>query len=145
MARKTKTITIDNENSRDHGKSYQITEMAVLDIDEWAIRVGCAMARGGVNVKDLDLSGGIALGTVGGILDLVNLGIRGFGNMLPSEVVQLLNELVSRCVKVVTSSGTVRTLDINNASDVEEWRTTLWRLRTEAFQLHVDFFKQDES
>ena len=34
MSLKSITYTIDNEKSRDNGKSYLITEMHVLDIDE---------------------------------------------------------------------------------------------------------------
>ncbi len=145
MARKTKVITIDNEKSRDNGKSYQITEMNVLDIDEWAIRVGCAMARGGLDVRNLNLQNGLSTDTITGILELMNLGIQGFGNMPPLEVVRLLNELVERCVKFIPSGGKPRALDIENANDVEEFVSTLWRLRKEAFNLHVGFFAQDES
>lgn len=141
---KTKTFTIDNEKSRDNGKSYQITEMHVLDIDEWATRVGCAMARGGLNVRDLNLQNGLSTDTITGILELMNLGIQGLGNMPPQEVTELLTELVDRCVQFLPSGGKARALDIRNAGDVQDLKT-LWLLRKEAFNLHVDFFAQDES
>lgn len=64
--------------------------------------------------------------------------------MPPDEVLTLLTELVNRCVKFVPSEGMTRSLDIKNANDVQDLKT-LWVLRKEAFNLHVDFFAQDES
>ena len=141
---KEKTLTINNPKSRDNGKTYLITEMNILDIDEWAIRVGCAMARGGLDVRGMNLQNGLSTETISGILELLNIGIQGFGNMPPDEVLTLLTELVNRCVKSVPSEGMTRSLDIKNANDVQDLKT-LWVLRKEAFNLHVDFFAQDES
>lgn len=144
MSLKSITYTIDNEKSRDNGKSYLITEMHVLDIDEWSIRVGSAMARGGLDVRDINLANGISTETIGGILELMNLGIQGFGNMASQETIDLLNELVDRCVQFVPSGGKPRRLDIRDANDVQDLKT-LWIIRKEAFNLHTGFFAQDES
>lgn len=141
---KERTITIDNEKSRDNGKKYHITEMNVLDIDEWSIRFGCAMARGGLDIRTINLQNGISSDTINGILELCNIGIMGLGNMPPREVMDLLTELVDRCVQFVPSDGIKRKLDIRNAKDVVEVKT-LWILRKEAFNLHTGFFEQDKS
>ena len=68
----------------------------------------------------------------------------GLGNMPPREVMDLLTELVDRCVQFVPSDGIKRKLDIRNAKDVVEVKT-LWILRKEAFNLHTGFFEQDKS
>lgn len=141
---KTKVITISNNKSRDYGNSYLITEMPILEIDEWSIRAGNAMAKGGLDIKKLGLENGINLTSITGILDLVSLGIQGFGNIDPSTTKELLTELVDRCVKFQTKDGKTRPLDILYASDVKDLKT-LNTLRLEAFKLHIDFFAIDES
>lgn len=73
---KEKTLTINNPKSRDNGKTYLITEMNILDIDEWAIRVGCAMARGGLDVRGMNLQNGLSTETISGILELLILAFK---------------------------------------------------------------------
>ncbi len=45
MARKTKDLVI--ADGRDKGKTFVITEMSVIDADNWANRALLAMLRGG--------------------------------------------------------------------------------------------------
>lgn len=130
--------------NRDTGKSYLITEMPVLQADNWANRVLTALCSGGIDVRGLDISHGLDTSSMGGILQLANLAIQGFGNLKPYISQPLLDELIYKTVKFIPSGGEPRTLDIEDAGDVEEV-TTLWFLRKEAFNLHVDFFAQDES
>ena len=47
MARKTKEVTIDKVGSRDHGKTFLITEMSAQAADAWALRAMGAMVRSG--------------------------------------------------------------------------------------------------
>lgn len=156
MALKTKKFTIEpstyqDENGNEHtktnrdtGKTYQVQEMPVLELDVWANRVLSAMASGGLSVTGLNLKGGLDVSSMGGIMQLAELAIQGFGNIAPHISQDLLNELVGKTVSFVTSGGSIRPLDIKEASDVEEL-STLWAIRKEAFMLHVDFFTDASS
>lgn len=130
--------------NRDVGKKFLVTEMPVLQADNWANRVIGHMAKGGINVRELDLDGGLNTSSMGGMLQLANLGIQGFGNISPHIAQSLLDELIYKTIQFIPRGGEPRTLDIENANDVQEI-STLWALRKEAFTLHVSFFTQDES
>ena len=161
MALKTKRVTLQpkvieitdkdgkvtgtkEKRNRDTGKSYLITEMPVMQADNWANRVLGYIAKGGLDVRGLNLSNGLDTSSMGGILQLANLLIQGFGNIHPQIRQELLDELLYKTVKFIPSGGEPRTLDIEDAGDITEG-STLWFLRKEAINLHIDFFAQDES
>lgn len=155
MALKTKRITLQpkivvDENgkekeakNRDTGKVFEITEMPIRQIDQWANRVLSSATRGGLDVKGLDFSAGFDTSTLGGILQLAQLAIQGFGNIAPQVSQDLLDELVDNTVKIVQSNGSTRPIDFNS-EDLEEI-SSLWALRKEAFMLHVECFTGDVS
>lgn len=130
------TITTKN---RDTGKTYQIQEMNVIALDAWANRCLSAMAHGGLSFSHIDISNGLDTSTTGGILQLAEIAVQGFGNIAPHLSQQLLDELINTTVSFVTESGSVRPLSIVSAGDVQEI-STLWLLRKEAFNLHTGFF-----
>lgn len=131
----TKEVEVEN---RDVGKTYQIKEMNVLDIDNWSNRVLSNMAGGGLSLTNLDFSGGFDTSSLGGILQLAQLAIQGFGNIAPHISQELLDELVDKTVQFETSGGSLRKID-TSAGDLQEV-STLWLLRKEAFLLHVGSF-----
>ena len=136
MARKTKDLVI--ADGRDKGKTFVITEMSVIDADNWANRALLAMLRGGVDVGNLDFSN---INTSGGMLELARVVIAGLGNMQESIATDLLNELLD-CAKIVPSGRTPR--DILLDSDIESIKT-LWQIRKEALMIHIDFLTDDSS
>ena len=136
MARKTKDLVI--ADGRDKGKTFVITEMSVIDADNWAHRALLAMFRGGVDVGNLDFSN---INTSGGMLELARVVIAGLGNMQESIATDLLNELLD-CAKIVPSGRTPR--DILLDSDIESIKT-LWQIRKEALMIHIDFLTDDSS
>ena len=115
MARKTKDLVI--ADGRDKGKTFVITEMSVIDADNWANRALLAMLRGGVDVGNLDFSN---VNTSGGMLELARVVIAGLGNMQEQIATDLLNELLD-CARIVPSGGTPR--DILLDSDIESIKT----------------------
>ena len=136
MARKTKDLVI--ADGRDKEKTFVITEMSVIDADNWANRALLAMLRGGVDVGNLNFSN---INTSGGMLELARVVIAGLGNMQESIATDLLNELLD-CAKIVPSGGTSR--DILLDSDIESIKT-LWQIRKEALMIHIDFLTDDSS
>ena len=136
MARKTKDLVI--ADGRDKGKTFVITEMSVIDADNWANRALLAMLRGGVDVGNLDFSN---VNTSGGMLELARVVIAGLGNMQEQIATDLLNELLD-CARIVPSGGTAR--DILLDSDIESIKT-LWQIRKEALMIHIDFLTDGSS
>lgn len=136
MARKVKDLTIDK--GRDEGKTFRITEMSVIDADNWANRALLAMLRGGVDVGNIDFN---TVDTAGGMLELAKVAIAGLGNMQEQIATDLLNELLG-CAKIVPSGGTPR--DILIESDIEDI-ATLWKIRKEALMIHIDFLTAGSS
>lgn len=146
MARKTKTVTI--ESGRDQGKSFLITEMPVTKADKWANRAILAMMRGGVDVGSVNFGSirgaitGESADPTGGMLELAKVSIAGLGNVTEEVGQELLDELL-QCVKVIPSGGSPR--DLLSIDDEIEENTTLWKLRKEAFLLHIDFLAEGSS
>ena len=136
MARKTKDLVI--ADGRDKGKTFVITEMSVIDADNWANRALLAMLRGGVDVGNLDFSN---VNTSGGMLELARVVIAGLGNMQEQIATDLLNELLD-CARIVPSGGIPR--DILLDSDIESIKT-LWQIRKEALMIHIDFLTDGSS
>ena len=136
-ALKTKTITIDNQDSRDFGKKFQITEMPLLQADEWATSLGLGMLQGGVKADAVDLNA-IGLDSVGGIFEIAKLGLGALGNVDEAKAKELIRELTESCVKIIPDSGIAR--DVVWEADIKEV-ATLWLLRKEALGIHIDFFK----
>lgn len=136
MARKTKDLVI--ADGRDKGKTFVITEMSVIDADNWANRALLAMLRGGVDVGNLDFSN---VNTSGGMLELARVVIAGLGNMQEQIATDLLNELLD-CARIVPSGGTPRNIHLD--SDIESIKT-LWQIRKEALMIHIDFLTDGSS
>lgn len=123
---KTKEITI--EKGRDAGTQFLITEMPIIKADKWASKLLLALAGSGVEVPNLN----------GGMLAIVNIAMSAFKNIPEDKLLPLLDELLD-CVQIIPEGGKPRALnlDINDIQDL----TTLWKLRKEVLQLHIDFLK----
>lgn len=130
MSLKTKTVTI--EKGRDKGKKFEITEMPVAKIDNWAMRVLLALAGAGVEVAEANE----------GMMGLAKVAFAALGKIPPAIAIPLMDELLE-CVQFIPAGGSPRPLDLE-LGDVQDF-TSIWILRKEVFNLHIDFLQQEES
>lgn len=134
--RRTKTITIDtpDENNRDRGKTFLVTEMPAAQGEEWAFRALCAMAKSGVELPEDYKDMGMAA--------IASLGFTALSGMQFGDAKPLLDEMMD-CIKFIGDptrpEATTRALVSGDGADIEEISTRLL-LRKEVFSLHTDFF-----
>jgi hypothetical protein len=133
--RRTATVVIHDEKSRDYGKTFIITEMAASIAEEWADRAILAFQRGGIDIPP----NMAALGFIG----IASVGLRMFGGLQTPEVLPLFQQLMS-CVQICpeprTNPNFIRPLVDNGTAgeDIEEVKTR-WLLKAEVFALHAGF------
>lgn len=122
---KSKTITIDQEG-RDKGRSYILTEMPALKAEKWARHAIAAMSR-----EDLDARGEIQqLGMLGFVL----VGMQALAGGKIDQVDALMDDMLPQ-IKIVEEAVT-RPL----GGDGDIWElSTLYRLRKELIELHMGF------
>ena len=125
MARKKRTINIDT--GRDKGKTFQITEMPIMQADKWAQRALFALAGSGIDTAGINPNGGM--------LEMAKLAISVISRIDPQIGGELLDELLT-CVQIVPSGGLARSLNVE--SDIEDLKT-LFELRKAALLVHIDF------
>lgn len=128
MSLKSKTITI--QKGRDAGKTFLISEMPIVKLDNWSMRALFAVAKGGVDLEGISPN-------MGG-LGMANVALKALAGIDTDVGIPLLNELLD-CVQVVPSGGNARSLLLD--SDVTEL-STLFTLRKEALAIHLDFLVQ---
>ncbi len=128
MSRKTKIVTIQNEG-RDKGKKFHITEMSAVRAEKWAARAFLALAHAGVEIPEEVKGAGMAAIAV--------IGLRALGNVSFSEAEPLLDEMMS-CVQYMPDPKYPINLRSLIEDDIEEV-ITLAMLRSEVFELHTGF------
>ena len=126
MARKTATIVIEDEG-RDKGKHFQVTEMSAVQGERFAIRVIQAFIAGGV---DIDLANANSA-------TLASIGFSAFSK-IPMKDIEELSEQLMACVKWQNPSNHGITRNIIE-EDIEEIGTLL-TLKKESFMLNFGFF-----
>ena len=130
MSRKTVNVTIQQEG-RDKGKSFIITEMPADQAERWGMRALTAILAKNPSIPNIDPSAGMA--------GLVSIGMTALGGLDFEQAEPLLAEMMD-CVKIDMGNGIVRALIHGDGADIEEISTRLL-LRKEVLKLHVDFFK----
>ncbi|KER03403.1 MULTISPECIES: hypothetical protein [Photorhabdus] len=128
MTLKSKTITI--ESGRDMGKTFVITEMPIVQADNWAMRALFAIANGGIDIGDIKPEMGM--------LGMAQVAIKALSGIRADVGIPLLNELLE-CVQIVPSGGNARSIEFN--SDISDIKT-MFILRKEALAIHIDFLTQ---
>lgn len=124
MARRTTVVTIDDKDSRDHGRSYFLTEMPCEQAEWWAVR-----AMQGILGTGGDVNFNSPLGQLAGH------GIMALASIPDHLLKPLLDEMMS-CVRVqLPGNGGNRPL---LADDIEEIRTR-FELRAAVFELLTGF------
>ena len=129
MARKETVITL--EDGRDKGKRIKITEMSAWDAAEWADDVLLSA-----------LGNGLALEHVAGMASIGEAGFTILSKLNKKDAKAAFTKLMSCCKYLPDPKNQTIELDIDN--DTLEEVTSFYKLRIEAFKLHVDFFQTAE-
>ena len=130
MRRQTKFI-VQNEG-RDKGKQFVITEMSPYQSEMWAFRAFMGMISGGVQVPDHL----VAMGMPG----LIEMGLGAIGK-IPMDLAKELFDEMFTCVQYVPNPARPEIAPRDPLPDDIEEVTTRLILRKEVLRLHVDFSK----
>lgn len=132
MARKVINYTVESteDDNRDKGKVFQITEMSAAQAERWAFRALQAMERAGVNVPTA-----ISMGWQG----IAAAGLSAFAALPFSEAEVLLNEMME-CVRIKPDPRNPSVVRDMLDDDIEEVDTR-FKLRMEIFKLHSGFLR----
>ena len=135
-------------------KTFRITEMPLQQADEWANACLFALVKGGLDIGNVNIDlikntinpkdGELRVDPMGGILELAKVSLTGLGNISKEVGQPLLNQLIYDCVTVVPSGGVPRPLLGITKAEIGEL-DNLWKLRIEAFKIHVGFLAPDNS
>jgi len=129
MARKTETIVIEDEG-RDKGKVFVITELSSYAAEKWALRALLALTKAGFELPDGAQSAGMA--------GMASVGFEALGN-LDFDVAEPLLDEMWQCIKFKPSEGAMpRAVLQGDNGDIEEVKTRI-SLRMAVFKLHVGF------
>jgi hypothetical protein len=126
MARQELRLTIEDEG-RDQGKIYVLTEMPARQAEKWAGKALTALTRAGAELPDDVLTAGMA--------GLAMMGVQALSEIRWEDVEPLMDEMFE-CIQIQpdpTKPTVVRKLV---EDDIEEV-LTLFRLRKEILSLHV--------
>jgi len=153
MARKEKIFTV-TANGRDKGKQFKITEMSARSGEEWAFKVASALISTGIQVPDHITKSLVAMSAEkpggpdeaaqemhdsimgSGMVALAKFGITALAKV-PFEYSKPLMDQLLTCVEYVATANVSIPLD---ESHIEE-PSTYFRLKVEAFKLHVAFLQ----
>lgn len=127
MARRTKVVMIDSEKSRDHGKTFLITEMSADAAEWWAIRVTQGIVGSNPDA-DFDIFSG-------SLPRLANFAFVGLAKIPAGQLKPLMDEMKA-CVSVMLPDGkTSRALLPGDVEDIMTWL----ELRKEVFEVLTGF------
>lgn len=130
MARKTANVTIDDDG-RDRGKVFVLTELPASKAEAWAYRALLALIAGGVEVPE----GFEKMGMAG----MAEIGIRALSSLKWEVAEPLLAEMWD-CVRFMPDPTKPQLIRNLIEEDIEEI-TTRVKLRAEVWALHADFLK----
>ncbi len=130
MARTTANYTIQDEG-RDHGKVFVLTEMPASRAESWAMRALLALMAGGVEVPPgFDRMGMAAM---------AEMGIKALVGLKWEVAEPLLAEMWS-CVQIMPDPTKPHVIRNLIEEDIEEITTRI-KLRAEVWKLHTGFLK----
>lgn len=130
MARKTANYTVEDEG-RDKGKIFVITELSASRAESWAFRVLLALMASNVEVPE----GVEKLGMAG----LALVGFKALNGLKWELAEPLLAEMLE-CVRIIPNPKNAMVIRELIEDDIEEVATRM-NLRKEVFALHTDFFE----
>lgn len=130
MARKIVEVPIQDEN-RDKGKVFVITEMSSEQVESWGMRVLLALVGSNVNVPE-DFA---ELGMAG----LAEYGLRALASLKWQDAEPLLKEMFSG-IQIRADRTKPHIIRDMWDADIEEVSTRL-KLRAEWWKMHTDFLQ----
>lgn len=125
MARKTKTITLDN--GRDKGKKFVITEMSAADAESWAYKVASYAMSNGMKFTDFL-----------GMASIAQVGLSIVEKLKFEQMKDVLGDLFA-CIEYLPDPKDQTVRREAETDDLEE-PASLVKLRFLVFQLHAGFF-----
>jgi len=128
MARKIVKYVVQDEG-RDKGKVFVITELPSARAERWALRAFLALSQNGVDIPD-DVS-------KGGMGGLAAYGLSVLGHIPFAEAEVLFSEMFE-CIQIQPNPADQAIVRGLVPDDIEEISTRM-KLRMEVFKLHVDF------
>lgn len=130
MARNTANYTVQDEG-RDQGKVFVLTEMPASRAESWAMRALLALMAGGVEVPPgFDRMGMAAM---------AEMGIKALVGLKWEVAEPLLAEMWS-CVQIMPDPSKPHVIRNLIEEDIEEITTRI-KLRAEVWKLHTGFLK----
>ena len=133
LMRRELWVRIDDEG-RDKGKLFKITEMSAYDAEQWSWQVLFAMERAGIDVGERGLGGGLA--------SVAALGVNNMLRTAPADMMPLLDRFL-RCIELAPDPKHKDALrEVDWIEDLEE-ADTIKRLRFDALRLHINFTQPD--
>ena len=129
MARKEVTITL--EDGRDKGKKIKIREMSAWDAAEWAD-----------NLLLSALSNGLDIQVMAGMASVAQFGFSLFSKLGKQDAKEAFTELMNCCKHLPDPKN--ESIEVAIDKDTLEEIASFYKLRIEAFKLHVDFFQNAE-
>jgi len=129
MARKTSIITIDNDD-RDAGKKFEITEMSAEQAEAWAERALGAIGRSNLDIPEDVLTRGLA--------GIVIVGLKTFASIPWAELKPLLDEMFQCIALIPPASPNLRIKEPVLSTQIEEVKTRIL-LRDAVLELHLGF------
>ena len=125
--RRTAEITISSEDpdNRDRGKTFLITEMSAARAEKWAARALLALTSAGVEVPDELENAGIAA--------IAAMGLQALSGLTFAQAEPLMDEMFE-CIQIKEPAITRRLTE----DDIEEISTRIL-LRGEVLSLHLGF------
>lgn len=129
MARQVINYTVE-QDGRDKGKCFVITEMPASQAERWAMRALLALMRNNAEIPE----GTEQLGMAG----LVQVGLRAFAGIRWEDAEPLIEEMMG-CVKIMPNPSKPSVVRPLIEEDIEEVATRI-ELRKQIWSLHTDFF-----
>lgn len=128
MSRKTKIIQI-NDDGRDFGKAFVLTEMPAMRAEKWAQRAFFALSNANYQIPESV----VQLGMLG----VLYVGLNALANASFSDFEPLMDEMMT-CVQWINPQNPDILPRRLIETDIEEVETIL-RLRREVLELHLGF------
>lgn len=129
MARQIVNYTVE-QDGRDKGKIFVITEMPALQAERWAMRALLALMR-----SNPELPEGTELS---GMAGLASAGLKALSSIKWEDAEPLMDEMLS-CVKLMPDINRPAVVRPLIDGDIEEI-STLLELRKQIWGLHTAFF-----
>jgi hypothetical protein len=126
--RKSIPVTIQDEG-RDKGKVFVLTEKSAIEADKWGIRAMLALSKSGVPIPAEFMEMGI--------IGVLAVGIHRLAGASFADVEPLLDEMLT-CVEIMPTPERPDIVRKLLPDDIEEVKT-LQTLRMEVFRLHTGF------